>query len=273
MEQHLKRNAFTLVEALVVIGILSTLLAILLPAASSARASARAAECQSNLRQLGIASTAYAAQNADHYPPALLYKMQPEGLSTIAWDFETRANGSVTPGALWSFIGGANKVQQCPEFLGASTSGNDPFTGYNYNTTYIGAEGRFPTMDPTTGKWIDGWNSARRGLRAGQIRHTTKVALFGDGGWRGGANKFMRAPSNAVENDLSLVAAGAQAFRHKGCTAFCAIDGHITSCAQSCAGANTTEPLQVEVMDFPNNGFLSEDDAAYDPSIALRGGR
>ncbi len=261
-----QRRAFTLVETLVVIGVLSTLLAILLPAASSVRASARASECQSNLRQLGIAATAYAAQNADHFPPALLYKMRPEGLSTIAWDFETRANGTVTPGAVWSFIGGVNRVQQCPEFLGASTSGNDPFTGYNYNTTYIGAEGRFPTMDPATGRWLDGWKSARMGLRAGQIRNTTSVALFGDGGWRGGANKFMRAPSNAVENDASLVAAGAQAFRHKGCTAFCAIDGHIAPCSQACRGPSTTPQLELEIMAFPNNGFLSEDDAAYDPS-------
>jgi hypothetical protein len=30
---------------------------------------------------------------------------------------------------------------QCPSFLGASTFGNDPATGYNYNTTYIGTEG------------------------------------------------------------------------------------------------------------------------------------
>lgn len=261
----MKPRAFTLVETLVVIGILSTLLAILLPAASSVRASARATECQSNLRQLGIASTAYAAQNADHYPAALLYKMRPEGLSTIAWDFESHANGSVTSGALWSFLGGPDKVQQCPEFLGASTFGNDPFTGYNYNTTYIGAEGRFPTMDPASGRWLDGWKSARIGLRVGQIRHTTTVALFGDGGWKGGANKFMRAPSNAIENDASLVAAGAQAFRHKNCTAFCAADGHVSSCTQACAGANTTLQLQREIMDFPRNGFLSEDDAAYDP--------
>ncbi len=259
------RRAFTMVEILVVIGVLATLLGVLLPAVSSARGSARGTECQSNLRQLGIAATAYCAQNADRYPAALLYKMQTEGLTTIAWDFQTHANGAVTPGALWSFINGADRVQQCPEFMGASTFGNDPFTGYNYNTTYIGAEGRFPSMDPASGRWIDGWKSARLSLSVGQIRHTSRTALFGDGGWKGGANKFMRAPSNVVENDSSLIAAGAQAFRHKACSHICALDGHTTSCNQECAGENTSEQLLREVMDFPRNGFLSEDDIAYDP--------
>ena len=171
------RRAFTMVEILVVIGVLATLLGVLLPAVSSARGSARGTECQSNLRQLGIAATAYCAQNADRYPAALLYKMQTEGLTTIAWDFQTHANGAVTPGALWSFINGADRVQQCPEFMGASTFGNDPFTGYNYNTTYIGAEGRFPSMDPASGRWIDGWKSARLSLSVGKVARTSSCAL------------------------------------------------------------------------------------------------
>ncbi len=54
-----RKKGFTIVEFLVVIGIIALLLAILLPAVQMARESARRASCMNNLRQLGIAMHSY----------------------------------------------------------------------------------------------------------------------------------------------------------------------------------------------------------------------
>ncbi len=76
-----RMHAFTLVELLVVIGIISILISILLPALQSARQAAKSVACLSNLRQIAIALRMYAeSDKSNHFPIAR--EIDPSGVAT-----------------------------------------------------------------------------------------------------------------------------------------------------------------------------------------------
>ncbi|MFM7808606.1 MAG: hypothetical protein ACKPEA_11885, partial [Planctomycetota bacterium] len=222
----MRRRGLTLVEVSVVIGVTSLLVALSLGGLRAAGERGRSERCRGNLRQISLAAHAYGSMHGGHLPPAILYFHRSGGLRTLAWDFEQQA-GEAKPGSIWKFTGQPQEVQQCPACLAASTFGADPFTGYQFNTTYLGAEGLLPATGED-GSVQDGWSRVRLGVGPGQWRHTDTVAMFADGGWRGGANKFMRAPSAKVENDLGMVYTGGSAFRHRGQCNVAWLDGHVS---------------------------------------------
>src|SRR4051794_32653446 len=70
---HPRACGFTLVELLVVIGIIAVLIGLLLPALNVAREHSKAVQCLSNLRQMVVMSNVYAANNAGRYPIAYYF--------------------------------------------------------------------------------------------------------------------------------------------------------------------------------------------------------
>lgn len=69
-------GAFTLVELLVVITIIGILVALLLPAIQAARDAGRTTDCKNNLRQIGVALTAYEGKKT-HLPPGAVQTTTP----------------------------------------------------------------------------------------------------------------------------------------------------------------------------------------------------
>ncbi len=78
----MRRRGFSLIEMLVVVGIISLLVALLLPAVMSAREASRRTHCLNNLHQLGVAFHAYHAQY-DQLPPVYVMVRNTEGPSQL----------------------------------------------------------------------------------------------------------------------------------------------------------------------------------------------
>ena len=139
------KNAFTLIELMVVVSIISLLISLLLPALATARSQARMAVCMSNVRQITLANTGYAVENAGFYVPAAKDMV---AANLHRWHgVRDTLNDPFDPsrGPLVDYLADG-KVKQCPEsvkFVQDRTwevNFEQGSGGYGYNLTYLGSK-------------------------------------------------------------------------------------------------------------------------------------
>lgn len=160
-----KRSAFTLVELLVVIGIIAVLMSMLMPALTRAREEAQQVQCASQLRQVGNGMMAYASNNRGFYPGWSGWQV---------WgDYGTTKDGvgEDDAGPAWTellipYMGNNTKVYHCPSFPDEQTF--DYFNSVRwiyYWTRMVPPAQRIPT---------------RTNLKVSDIKFASNFILSGD---------------------------------------------------------------------------------------------
>ncbi len=139
------RRAFTLVELLVVIGIISVLVAMLLPVLNRVRDAANNTACQSNLRQIYLASEMYALDNRDRFPhPSaggdFAYRRaygEDDGLPPIGGEGGPEIYGFPSMFQRLGYMPGRGSVWVCPSIPDLMEYGNTYVVGSIAGSSYL----------------------------------------------------------------------------------------------------------------------------------------
>lgn len=220
---------FTLVELLVVIGIIAILVGILLPVLSSARSSAQRLACASNLRQLVIASQSYALDSGGYWPPGA-YDMSTTNLHR--WHGQ-RSGGAdafdFAKSPLYSTLR-VPAIKMCPTFEAMTSAGafETGTGGYGYNHQYIGSRSSEPAPPMPFIEWVHKYEN--QPAKVTMIRHPSETIVFGDAAmaYTGGAiieYSFIEPPllGGSWPSSPSIH------FRHRGMANIAWADGHVSS--------------------------------------------
>jgi len=130
-----RKNAFTIVELLVVITILAVLIALMIPSLRAAKEQAFRVICAAQLRQCAVATMSYANDNAAYFPPTTWHKRvdlgTSGGLSQLQSDRDTYALSAFID----SYLRGRVSAFVCPTSNQAAAAKRYSPTLVNYRNT------------------------------------------------------------------------------------------------------------------------------------------
>lgn len=219
-------SAFTLIEMLVVIGIVTMLVSILLPSLSSAREQARGVVCRSNIRQILLANEYYRQEYRGVYCLgasdflANLHRWH-GGRDHPSQPFDS------TRGPLVPYLGPEGLIRHCPRFpakqIAIETGGFERGNGgYGYNNDFVGVQ----VTEYPSGAYVV--SNDRAGALASRIQRPPETIMFTDAAFAAdGLIEYSFAESRFHPQYAGSRAVPSIHFRHRQLANVGWCDGHI----------------------------------------------